>query len=158
MISPKWAVDEVVAFCEEALQHHEGEQQRGDEKGVPSVYADSAPFLRDEQSSFPLVVVRFISDTPTMMTMKIIAGAYANDRKSGWEEVLNMLRHLRLAMIKKGVIANRLSLVADSEEPKITLPEEQPTPNFVGEMVVNFAVAGEAKREINWEEIHFDNY
>lgn len=158
MISPKWAVDELVKFVEQSVQHTKMDVQRGGDERVPSVYADSAPFTSPNESHAPLIVVRFISDTPSRMTIKLIAGTYADDKKSGWEDAVTILRKIRADLGRVGVIASRLHFVQTDDSPKIDLPEEQPVPNYMASMTCDFEIAAEVTREINWEEHFHDNY
>ena len=149
-MNPVLLIDDLMSHIEKVVKDYSLEV-KGDGTGVPTVYADGAPFTNPQQSNFPLIIVRFMSMKSGIAKVKIIAGAYTMQGQDGWRDVINMLHRIEQSLLKLVTLHKRYIL---QSPPELVLPEEQPLPYFNGELYTEWRME-EVKKEVDWEALNF---
>lgn len=112
-------------------------------KTEPSVYEGYLPIKNKdtkEESGYPFIILRLIecedNNTEFIAKIKIIIGTYDESTESdGWKDVLNIYNKIKIFLIENSIIENKFIC---KEKIKFNLPEEQPYPYFIGEMITEW--------------------
>lgn len=93
-----------------------------------------------EESDYPFIILRLLSckdeDNGSTATVKIIIGTYDEQADSkGWIDLLNIYNKIRLSLLEKRVIGSKYRLKTPVS---FILHEEQPYPQFVGEITTEW--------------------
>lgn len=111
-------------------------------KTAPSVYEGYLPIKNKdtkEESGYPFIILRLIEcedNTESIAKIKIIIGTYDESVESdGWKDVLNIYNKVKIFLIENPIIEKKFMF---KEKIKFNLPEEQPYPYFIGEMITEW--------------------
>lgn len=136
-------MDALKKFIEETVKEYWLETKR-DENSSPRVYEGYLPQKKkgNMESEFPFVLLRLLSAGDdgefADVHIKIIVGTYSKDDIEGWKDTANILQRIYQELGKKGVLENKYRV----ERPiRYTLPEEQPYPEWFGEMETKWTIA-----------------
>jgi len=144
-MTPIILIDQLVLFIQSVVSEFDLETNVPGVRKQPQVVAG---YLREKKTAqkqevpdFPHVVVRFLEDTDALESntahVRIIAGTYSQDEQNGWRDAMNVITRIKQALIKQRIIGNIFIM----EKPiKTDLPEEQPFPEWVAMMTVNFTI------------------
>jgi len=112
---------------------------------------------RANEIQYPHIVPRFLgsedgADGVSRANLRIYYGTYCEDVNKGGLELFNLLEHNRQALLKTRTIANkhRLDLPV-----KVVIPEEQPYPEWVGYIDVQYII-GQPLEEVFPKEKNID--
>lgn len=142
-MNPILLVKELCAFLETVLNEFVLETGKGPDK-APRVVEGWLPPKGSSSSNepdFPYVIVRLYkgedNDKRGQVTIKIIVGTYSEEIE-GWKDAGNVIMRIRNALLITRILDNRYRL----ELPlKWQLFEEQPYPEWIGEIITNWIIA-----------------
>ncbi len=99
------------------------------------------PKKPNDANDYPFVIVRYLGDESdtegSSATVKIIAGAYSQDKARGWREALNLMDVLRTYFSKYPYFGKSFEIELPIRR---KMPEEQDAPQWVGELTLNITI------------------
>lgn len=153
-MSPVDLIDAICEFLTLTVKDLQLKTQSGDER-PPQIVAGYLPPKNPkkpelQEDDFPFVIVRLISledvsekgggtdRNYAQAVVKLVIGAYSHDAQDGWRDVANIATRVWIDLFKKRVIAKKYRV----EYPcRFEMPEEQPYPQWIGEMTTNWIIA-----------------
>lgn len=150
MITPVYLVEELRDLTEEVVKNYFLETKQKDFCKPPQVVTGYLPPKQprykddsgDDIPDFPFVIVRLIKGLDAQQSanavVKFIIGIYSEDPTEGWKDIASIIERIRQELCKKYIIAKRYQL----EKPiKWEIPEEQPFPQWIGEIITTWTAA-----------------
>lgn len=152
-MSPVDLIDAICEFLTLTVKDLQLKTQSGDQR-PPQIVAGYLPPKNPkkpelQEEDFPFVIVRFISLEDVseksggtgrdyaQAVIKLVIGAYSHDAQDGWRDVANTATRIWIDLFKKRVIAKKYRI----EYPCLfEMPEEQPYPQWIGEMTTRWIV------------------
>jgi hypothetical protein len=152
-MSPVDLIDAICEFLTLTVKDLQLKTQSGDER-PPQIVAGYLPPKNPkkpelQEDDFPFVIARLISLEDVsekgggtgrdyaQAVVRLVIGTYSHDAQDGWRDVANTATRIWIDLFKKRVIAKKYRI----EYPCLfEMPEEQPYPQWIGEMTTRWVV------------------
>ena len=153
MSNPADLIDAICEFLTVTVKDLQLKTQGGDGR-PPQIVAGYLPPKNPkkpelQEEDFPFVIVRLISledvgekgggtsKDYAQAVVRLVIGTYSHDAQDGWRDVANTATRIWIDLFKKRVIAKKYRI----EYPCLfEMPEEQPYPQWIGEMTTRWVV------------------
>lgn len=153
-MSPVDLIDAICEFLSVSVKDLQLKTQKDDIR-PPQIIAGYLPPKNPkkpelQEEDFPFVIVRLLSFEDisekgggagrdyAQAIVKLVIGTYSHDAQDGWRDVANTATRVWIDLFKKRVIAKKYRV----EYPcRFEMPEEQPYPQWVGEITTNWIIA-----------------